>query len=454
LDQGSVAAALRVLQPLVTATAGDPGENAEARGLVGRAYKQLYVDGSTPGAVPTPRLEGYLREGVRAYWEVYDRDRTRLWHGINVVALLARARRDGIGFPGFAAPESIAQEILERVRHLHETADPATASLAWDYATAVEACVALSEKAALLEWLLRYVSSDGTDAFELASTQRQRREVWQLSATEPLGAQVLPLLTAELMRREGGDIRQSPEEFRPPRHLQELDREGRLEAILGSTRYVTYQWWLQALERCRAVARITDDFDRGVGTGFLVDGIDLHQSLAGEKLLLTNAHVVSPNPKAAPLRPAHARVTFTVAGSPPSRIRDVIWTSGPWKGELDASLVRLDSVPADIKPCPICPESLDGATDRRFYIIGHPKGEALSLSVQDNLLLGVSPPYLHYRTPTEEGHSGSPVFNDRWELVGLHHLGDTRVIVAGKEGPQAANEGILFHEIRKAVTLT
>jgi hypothetical protein len=456
LDQGTVAAALRVLVPLVATTAQNASENAEARGLVGRAYKQLYVDGWRADAAPTSRLRSYLEDGVRAYWAVYDRDRTQLWHGINVVALLARALRDGVDLQGYPPPETIAGDILARVRNLHETVDTSTTSLTWDYATAVEACVALDEKEELLEWLLRYVASEGVDAFELASTQRQLREVWQLSATETLGAQVLPLLTAELMRREGGGLSQSPEEFRPPRHLQELDHEGKLEAILGTTRYVTYQWWLQALDRCRAVARITDDYGRAVGTGFLVRGTDLHEKLGGETLLLTNAHVMSPNPKAAPLRPAYARVTFTVVeGSPSSGVKEVIWTSGPWPGELDASLVRLDSVPAKAVPCPVCPEPVDSTpANQRFYIIGHPEGEVLSLSVQDNLLLDVSPPYLHYRTPTEKGSSGSPVFNDRWELVGLHHLGDTRVVVEGKAGPQAANEGVLLHEIRKAVTLT
>ena len=453
LDQGSVAAALQVLEPLVPATAADAHENAEARGLVGRAFKQLYVDGWAPDAAPTSRLKKYLEDGVRAYWAVYEHDRARLWHGINVVALLARARRDDVDLPGYPTPESIASDILDRVRHLHETVDTTERSLTWEYATAVEACVALDRKDEALQWLLRYVSSDGIDAFELASTLRQLREVWRLRATEELGAQVLSLLTAELLRREGGSLSQVPSEFRPSDQLLQLDRQGKLEAILGTTRYVTYLWWLQALERCRAVARITNDYEEAVGTGFLVRGEDFHARLAGETLLLTNAHVISSNPKAARLRPANARVTFTVAQHPSCRVTQLLWTSGPWDGELDATLLRLDSVPPGISPCPVSPEQLESGPDQRFYIIGHPKGQALSLSLQDNLLLGVRPPYLHYRTPTEEGHSGSPVFNHRWELVGLHHKGDTRVVVDGKDGPQAANEGILFHEIRKAVTL-
>ena len=31
--------------------------------------------------------------------------------------------------------------------------------------------------------------------------------------------------------------------------------------------------------------------------------------------------------------------------------------------------------------------------------------------------------FLYYRTDTEPGSSGSPCFNDPWELVALHHSG-------------------------------
>jgi V8-like Glu-specific endopeptidase len=50
---------------------------------------------------------------------------------------------------------------------------------------------------------------------------------------------------------------------------------------------------------------------------------------------------------------------------------------------------------------------------------------------------------VHYRTPTEPGNSGSPVFDDLWRLVALHHAGksDMRKL-NGKPGTYEANEGI------------
>jgi V8-like Glu-specific endopeptidase len=50
---------------------------------------------------------------------------------------------------------------------------------------------------------------------------------------------------------------------------------------------------------------------------------------------------------------------------------------------------------------------------------------------------------VHYRTPTEPGNSGSPVFDDLWRLVAFHHAGksDMRKL-NGKPGTYEANEGI------------
>src|SRR5262249_8566329 len=40
--------------------------------------------------------------------------------------------------------------------------------------------------------------------------------------------------------------------------------------------------------------------------------------------------------------------------------------------------------------------------------------------------------FLHYKTDTAPGSSGAPLFNDRWEVVGLHHSGVPRKNAAGQ----------------------
>lgn len=56
-------------------------------------------------------------------------------------------------------------------------------------------------------------------------------------------------------------------------------------------------------------------------------------------------------------------------------------------------------------------------------IIQHPSGEPKQLSLRENQIVDVLPQFLHYKTDTAPGSSGSPVYNDRWEVVALHHSG-------------------------------
>ncbi len=87
---------------------------------------------------------------------------------------------------------------------------------------------------------------------------------------------------------------------------------------------------------------------------------------------------------------------------------------------------------------------------RRAYVIGHPLGLAQpQFSLQDNILLDYDQRVLHYRSPTERGSSGSPVFDHEWRLIGLHHVGGDRIPQLNKAGgTYAANEGITVEAIR------
>jgi len=56
-------------------------------------------------------------------------------------------------------------------------------------------------------------------------------------------------------------------------------------------------------------------------------------------------------------------------------------------------------------------------------IIQHPNGEPKQLALRENRIVDVLERYLQYETDTAPGSSGSPVFNDQWEVVALHHSG-------------------------------
>ncbi|MHA7288001.1 DNA/RNA non-specific endonuclease [Arthrobacter sp. MDT3-44] len=56
-------------------------------------------------------------------------------------------------------------------------------------------------------------------------------------------------------------------------------------------------------------------------------------------------------------------------------------------------------------------------------IIQHPEGQEKQLALQQNELIDRFDQFLHYHTDTSPGSSGSPLYNNQWELLGLHHSG-------------------------------
>jgi hypothetical protein len=73
-------------------------------------------------------------------------------------------------------------------------------------ATAAEACLVFGEHGKALQWIARYVMEEEADAFELASTLRQLKEVWGLGIDAMPGSVLLPLLQSQLLQRRGGRV--------------------------------------------------------------------------------------------------------------------------------------------------------------------------------------------------------------------------------------------------------
>jgi V8-like Glu-specific endopeptidase len=433
----------------------DEDEHAEALGLLGRVFKQQYVNAvnrRTAATVDVTSQEdrlrrarinrGKLESAVRHYYTGFQIDPAKhYWHGINVVACLCRAQRDAIAIDISVEPLGIAREILTRLESVERKKVPV-----WDWATAIEACVAMGDRSSAIDWLSLYVNSADADAFEIASTLRQLEEVWELSPDSDPGDALLPVLRGELLKRETGETSDVSVQI-----------ESRaLEALLSDERFESLKWYRAALQRCDAVARVEDAFGQPSGTAFLVRGEDFHKAFTGQVLVLTNAHVISDDPrvqKADPpaMAPERARLRFEARDStalePTYRVK-LLWTSPPW--ELDATLL---SLPANLPyepPYPIAARVPEVKTDR-VYVIGHPGGGTLSLSMQDNRVVDVKEPKLHYRAPTMKGSSGSPVFNRDWELVALHHAGSLTMPRLNGDGRHPANEGIWISAIIAAL---
>jgi hypothetical protein len=443
LDQGLTGAGLGVVEAGMAAD-DDVGEQVELRGLLGRAHKDRYV---ATDAAAGRRRTLHLERAVHAYHEAYVEDHTRLWNGINATALLNRAARDGVALPDFPDPKSAADELAEQILAAVE-AKGDRASV-FDLATAVEANLALGRLEQALEWLNVYLAHSEADAFELGSTLRQLTQVWTLTAESEPGSILLPMLQAELLDRgEGGEVTVRPVDVDNDA-LGRIDQDRRLQKVFGNERFTTTKWFRNALDRCRAVARVEDEVGDGVGTGFLVEGAGLHPSLP-PVVLVTNAHVV---PKA--IQAEEAFLAFRGLDDfiePGVRIARVLWSSPPDK--LDATIVEPEQVPAGVLPCPLARNLplLDADPRERVYVIGHPLGRPdLQLSILDNHLLDYDGTLVHYRAPTEPGSSGSPVFNKRWAVIALHHSGDREMPKLHGDGVYEANEGIRIDQIQAAL---
>ena len=59
----------------------------------------------------------------------------------------------------------------------------------------------------------------------------------------------------------------------------------------------------------------------------------------------------------------------------------------------------------------------------RVNIIQHPAGRPKHVSLQNNFVEYAGPKYLQYVTATQPGSSGSPVMNNDWKVIALHHAG-------------------------------
>lgn len=442
IEEGRFGAAAAMLERII---AGDapPSERIEAKGLLGRTYKQLYVNADDPG---NNRQQENLRRAIRSYYEVYASDSDcHLWHGINTVALLARARADEVTIRDLPSETQIARSI-QAVLNRRKTLDHA------DRATAIETALVLGEFSLAYDHLLYYALDPEVDAFECGSLMRQLTRVWRLQAERVPGSILIPTLEAALLRRTGGKIVVAPGDA-PKQQERVLKARHTLEAVFGADRYQPLAWMETALKRCRAVARIESVTRQKIGTGFLVRRRDFFSGGGSELVLLTNSHVIAPEGRNShnAIAPDAACAVFEALDNRTVLVKSALWSSPP--DQFDATFVSLREFDPEGEVCPIDPEPQPFLSDnaQHLFVIGHPLGGGLSVSLQNSMWLDMDARRLHYRTPTEPGSSGSPVFDqDYWTLVGLHHAASARMPrLNGADGTYEANEGISIDAIRK-----
>jgi len=398
------------------------------------------------------------------YKGVYDSDKSNRWHGINAVALWHRASKDGVDL---SASETEIQTMCTDIRASLENPLPETAGAAnkqkfsldmWSMATAAETHLANGDYQGVVKWLSQYVdeSHSYSDAFEIASTLRQLEGVWQLNDADPAHSRILQILRAALLKRNGGVITLD----NPQSDLSTIDgilEDSNFEAVLGAERFKNLKWLKTGLERAQCVCKFIDQFDEAFGTGFLLHSSSLRLQIKEQWVVLTNAHVISNNEleqrsRPAALSPEAARVQFEAGAEPERKFQiDRVLAWSP-RNELDFSVLALREQGEFSDAYPIAEELPLKSDGQRIYLIGHPRGGNLSFSLYDNKLLDHDAPKVHYRSPTLGGSSGSPVFNQAWDLIGLHHAGGTEMNrLNGQSGTYEANEGLWIQSIIAAI---
>jgi endonuclease G, mitochondrial len=197
-----------------------------------------------------------------------------------------------------------------------------------------------------------------------------------------------------------------------------------LERIMGKSDLVGISYLELGLLAARPVCRIqiVNPFGRpeGYGTGFLV----------GPNLLLTNNHVLDTAELA---RKSFAEFEFEqdINGrrktSKSFDLRpDEVFVTDP---DLDFTLVSVAPVATegteltDYGLLSLVEDTGKVLTGEYVSIIQHPEGGLKHCCLRENEVVDIFDNWLHYLTDTQPGASGSPVFNDQWLVVGLHHSG-------------------------------
>jgi hypothetical protein len=218
-------------------------------------------------------------------------------------------------------------------------------------------------------------------------------------------------------------------------------RSSNLEVILGSeSALVPAEFLSRGWECAHSVGRIALS-DGGYGSGFIVS----------DQLLVTNNHVI-PNASAA----ASASVQFDYYNSNPSRHNGPRYSLEPdayfaTSAPGDWTFVRIRSANGSPPlPPPLRAAGRLPSTGDRAHIIQHPMGTEKRVGLFNNVITYVDNRIVQYLTDTLPGSSGSPVFNDDWEIVAIHHSGG-HVVQPGLPRRVFRNEGMNFGSILQEI---
>jgi len=211
------------------------------------------------------------------------------------------------------------------------------------------------------------------------------------------------------------------------------------EKVIGENTLRPVAFLAQGLQVAKSVAFIGVHraIEAWSGTGFLVS----------PNLMLTNNHVL---PSKDYLSDVVFRFNYEdnfkgeaqIPRDYRATLNDGIFYSNK---DLDYTIVQIEGVPGTEWGWLSMPNG-QIKYDERVNIIQHPYGQPKQISLQNNFVSYVGGNVVQYVTSTAQGSSGSPVLNDKWEVVALHHAGGN-IPEPTTNRRFYRNEGILIEKI-------
>jgi V8-like Glu-specific endopeptidase len=203
-----------------------------------------------------------------------------------------------------------------------------------------------------------------------------------------------------------------------------------LERVIGLTTFLSVNFLERGVSAARSVARLVRRNARhrtiGYGTGFLVS----------PHLLVTCNHLL---PTATDAQ--HALADFDYQDGLDGRLVE------PYTVKLDPRVFfvtdfELDVTVVAVEGGPVVGERFgwlrlgeqEGWAIAGEYVsaIQHLDGAPKQITLRENRITRIEDRFIHYTSPTAPPSAGAPLFNDQWEVVGMHHAGIAERDVAGR----------------------
>jgi len=215
------------------------------------------------------------------------------------------------------------------------------------------------------------------------------------------------------------------------------------QKIIGVNNLKQISWLQRGIKMSKSVCRIHTP--TGFGSGFLI----------GTNRLMTNNHVI-PSLEVATAEQTRAEFNYQQdesGGYLPShrfRFSKKFFHTSP-KSELDYTIVEIepDADSPSLSEWGVLQlnANADPNSKEHVSIVQHPNGGLKQIVLTASQVVTTKSPFLHYTTDTMPGSSGSPVFNDVWQVIAIHHAdGGTKKDSFGNAF--YANEGILMSAIK------